>query len=63
MVDRMNHLLTITQARALARIRTANTDAELARKRELLAQAVRWYSRKMAIHAPHRSRKNEEKGI
>lgn len=61
----MNTLITITQARALARIHTAGADAELARKRELLAQAVRWYSRKMAgqSHATQRSRKNEEKGI
>lgn len=44
----MNNLLTITQARALARIHAADTDAGLARKRELLAQAVKWYARKVA---------------
>ena len=44
----MNTLLTITQARALARIHTAGTDAELARKRELLARAVKWYASKVA---------------
>ncbi len=43
----MNIFLTITQARALARIRSSGMDAELARKRELLARAVKWYSRKM----------------
>jgi len=53
----MNHLITITQARALARIHTAGTDAELARKRELLAQAVRWYARKMAQQQEQKPRK------
>lgn len=52
MVDHMNTLLTITQARALARIHAADTDAGLARKRELLARAVKWYARKVAGQTP-----------
>ena len=55
-----NTLLTITQARALARIHTAGTDAELARKRELLAQAVRWYARKMKGQTPRPAPEQKE---
>ena len=57
MVGRMNHLITITQARALARIHTAETDAGLARKRELFARAVAWYASKVAGQQEQKPRK------
>ena len=57
MVGRMNHLITITQARALARIHTAETDAGLARKRELFARAVAWYASKVAQQQEQKPRK------